>query len=295
MNRADDFCIIGAGKLGLSLANYITGAGSCVSLIARSDASCREASKIVNPDMIFRTLDKLFYLPKTFIIAVQDAQIAEIAETLADMFEQNLRGRCVMHCSGALEAKILKPCKACGANIFAAHPFQTFARHDAAQFENIYWGVEQEEGREEAEKFVRYMHGNLIKIHDKDKNLYHLTAVLVSNYVNATVNLGKQVAELFGMDLREPAMKIITQTAQNALSSPSENISLTGPIARGDLDTIAKHLTAIKDKPEILAPYCYFGLATLEMVKNSQIDQDNFISNARIMLLDAIASTKSNR
>lgn len=290
---ASDFCVIGAGKLGLSIAEYIVRAGKKLSIVAASDDSYKKAKLLVDPNMIFRSVEQLFYVPKNFIITSRDNKIRENAEYIAKTFKYELHNRIVIHCSGIMTSDELESCKNYKAITASVHPYQTFYSPDYRLFEGIKWGIESSFGIDSFIPFVQFMGGISKEIDKVLKTMYHLSAVAVSNYLNSALALGKLASEKAGIDPMEFAIPIIRQTVENAIeNSNNKEYALTGPIARADLETIKLHIKAGMKSPEILIPYCYMGLATLELAKNSGIANTEFISNARLLLLNAISETK---
>lgn len=285
-----DFCIIGAGKLGLTLASSLSNHNFRLSIIARSADSYRKASSIIDTNLIFKAIDQLFYIPKVFILAVRDSQICEVAEYLAKIFKHELNSRIVIHCSGILDTSVLDSCKELNAITASLHPYQTFYLPDENLLNGISWGVQTEFDNPFFFDFIRFINGNPININSSNKVLYHLSAVAVSNYLNSTLALGNLAAQKASIELEQFALPIITQTVANAFKQTEANqFPLTGPIARADLETIKTHIYAIKHTTELLLPYCYLGLATLEITKNSPLYNPEFYSNARLLLLNAIS------
>ncbi len=285
-----DFCIIGAGKLGLTLAKSLSSYNLKLSIIARSADSYRKASSIIDTNLIFKAIDQLFYIPKVFILSVRDSQIREVADYLAKIFKHDLNNRLVIHCSGILDTSVLDSCKALNAITASLHPYQTFYLPDENLLNGISWGVQSEFDIPILYDFIRFIKGTPVNINSADKVLYHLSAVAVSNYLNSTLALGNLVAKKASIELEEFALPIIKQTVANAFKQQEANqFPLTGPIARADLETIRTHINSIKYTTELLLPYCYLGLATLEITKNSPLYNPEFYSNARLLLLNAIS------
>jgi len=85
------------------------------------------------------------------------------------------------------------------------------------------------------------------------------------------IQLANQIADSANIDSNEFLPPIAKTTLGNNLRGLTDNktIPLTGPIARADVDTITLHIEALKQHPHILKPYCYMGLATVEMAHNA--------------------------
>ncbi len=287
-----DFCIIGAGKLGLSIAEYFVGAGIKFSIIARSEDSYNKSIALLDSNLVFRAIDQLFYVPRTFIITVRDNQIREVAEYLSKIFKSNLQNKVIFHCSGIIKSDELDSCRQFEAITASLHPYQTFFKPSANLLKGISWGVETDFNTDIFNDFIRFIEGTPITINKLLKEMYHLSAVSMSNYLNSAITLGVLASEQAGIKAIDFATPIINQTVDNALLSNHKQHRLTGPIARADLETIKIHINVSKDYPDILIPYCYMGLATLELAKSSGISNPEFYTNARLLFLNAISENK---
>ena len=133
------------------------------------------------------------------------------------------------------------------------------------------------------------MGGEAHKIEKSNKKLYHISAVAMSNYLNSAIALGKLSSRAAGISPEEFAPVIINTTINNILASDKlENNTLTGPIARGDLLTIKLHIEELRKHRELLLPYSYMGLATLELANTAGIIDDNFYQECHALLFSEI-------
>lgn len=291
----NDFCIIGAGRLGLSMIEYISEKGGQEYVIAHSPESEFRAAKYVSDELIFRTVDRLFCIPKIFVITVGDSHISEISHQIAGVFGKNLAGRIVVHCSGSSGSELLSECRKAGAVTVAAHPYQTFSKPDGRLFANVGWGIESAdaEGMEKGREFAGFFGGTASVIPTEKRVFYHLSAVAASNYLSSAAYLGKLFAREAGINFSGFSDTIMRQSVKNALDSP--NFPITGPIARLDMDTVRKHLSAMKGREELVLPYCYMGLATLELVKFDRKFEDDSMAKMRLLLMGAISECKGGK
>ncbi len=179
------------------------------------------------------------------------------------------RGQMVVHCSGADSSALLSPARAAGAYVGVFHPLQTFASIREAR-ENLPGSTFAIEAGEPLLEILKTMAvtlgGRWIVVGADDKVLYHVAAVMASNYLVTLVKLATDLWQTFGIP-REQAIEallpLIKGTVHNieAIGIPD---CLTGPIARGDSGTIKKHLAALeKAAPEFLATYRELGRQTV--------------------------------
>ena len=151
-----------------------------------------------------------------------------------------------------------------GARVASLHPVQSFPRKDvpSSVFEGITWGLEGDAAAfEEAEGIVRALRGNVLLLSAKDKAIYHAACALASN---ALVALEWTAAEVLGKagvpeeDARGMLVPLVQGTLQNVKSFGLEK-ALTGPVVRGDVATVRKHLEALEGDPAAREVYAVLG------------------------------------
>lgn len=178
------------------------------------------------------------------------------------------------HCSGTIASSSL--CDAVNNEhlVASVHPVKSFAspEHAAKTFSGTYCGFE---GDYEAVDLLKSIFARAgaycFDIDPEKKSLYHAAAVLSCNYLNTLIELGITTYGKAGVN-REIASNIIETIAKDTLcnifnSSPSA--ALTGPISRGDVLTITKHLDAFVEEgdEQLLAAYKLLGLKTVALAR----------------------------
>ncbi|MEA3253394.1 MAG: DUF2520 domain-containing protein [Chloroflexota bacterium] len=190
-------------------------------------------------------------------------------------------GQVVIHCSGASSTDILEPARQKGAMVGCIHPCQTFASIDQA-IENLpgsTFAIEAEAPVLGMLKgIVSALSGNWLRLKAEDKALYHAAAAIVCNYFCTIVKVATDLWQNFGKSTAEATqayMPILRATVNNIGSVGLPNC-LTGPIARGDLNTIRKHIDALGGKaPSVLALYKALGMETVPIaLAKGTIDED---------------------
>jgi len=208
-------------------------------------------------------------------ITTPDDAIAEVARQL-----RWHSGQSVVHCSGAESLDILAPAVEASALAGAFHPLQTLASIEHA-IENIpgsSFALEAEEPLLGTLKdMVNALQGWWLVLRPGDKVLYHAAAVLACNYLVTLVKLATDLWQTFGVDSRETvrALLPLLQGTVNNLASVGLPNCLTGPIARGDVGTIRKHMDAMQSRyPELLPTYRELGRQTIPIaVAKGRIDE----------------------
>lgn len=279
--------IIGPGKTGLSLAEAFLKTGNLAWILCRNDEKKEEVLKSGFKNVVSEFPFK--EIPEVIFITVRDGQISSVVENLLKIHEnspeENLfKNTIFIHTSGALSIAILSPLLKTGARITAAaHPFQTIARPSSEFLKGIVWGIEAEEiNHDKITEIITLLDGKPIFLSKETvvkKELYHISAVAASNFLAAAIASARHFAQAAGISEEEFLPAIIQTATQNSLDSISlkNNFPLTGPIARGDVITVERHISALQNNPALLKEYIYFSLATAEIAfKNGIISTEIF-------------------
>jgi predicted short-subunit dehydrogenase-like oxidoreductase (DUF2520 family) len=266
--------IVGAGKVGTVLGRVLVEEGARITaVVSRSRSSARSAAAFLR----CRTYaDALTAIPPetdiVFITTPHDA-VAGVASTLARLegLEFGRMGAC--HASGMLTASVLEPLAERGATVFSFHPLQTFPRSFPPRrivplARGIWYGADgPRPGLRMARRLARTLRGHVIEIPPEFRELYHAACVVASNHLTVLLSV---VREMFGKVCREelphlePFRPIIEATILNVFAT-SPASALSGPVARGGVGTVAKHLEAVRTSLPALLPY--FTCMTLETAR----------------------------
>ncbi len=194
--------------------------------------------------------------------AVQDRYISEVAASLAKSYRRtDMAGRFFAHLSGSLTSAALLPLAALDAITFSLHPLQSMADVAGAVkvLAGAYFSFEGDErALPVAETVVTVLDGNLVRLTATDKVLYHAAAVVSANFFIALEEMAITMMAGIGVDVdtaRRMLLPLIRGSFENLERvSPAE--ALTGPIVRGDDQTVAAHLAALREKfPDYLEAY----------------------------------------
>jgi predicted short-subunit dehydrogenase-like oxidoreductase (DUF2520 family) len=125
-----------------------------------------------------------------------------------------------------------------------------------------------------AQGLVRDLGGSIFRIRPEDKALYHMSGFFAAPLLLTTLALAERVAVAAGIPRRSARVflqPIVRQTAENYLAQGAA-ASLTGPLARGDVATLRKHIQALRRLPEARQAYFALARAAVEMlpVKNAK-------------------------
>jgi len=263
----DKIGFIGAGTVGTALAVRLRDKGyPVVAVGSRSKSSADRLAQAVDGCRAYDTIQEAAEAAELVFITTPDGAIGPVAAQL-----RWHAGQKVIHCSGADSTDVLEPAKRAGAQVGAFHPLQTFA--SAAQaIQNLpgsTFAIEAEEPLlSTLKEMAEALDGHWVRLRAQDKVLYHAAAVMACNYLYTLVKLATDMWQVFDVPVPEAtrALLPLLRGTLNNLENVGIPNCLTGPIARGDLGTIHKHLEAIEAQvPEVLSTYRELGLQTIPL------------------------------
>lgn len=263
--------IIGAGKLGAALAFKLENKNLLNCILIRSLDKRKYLADFFPTNKIIPAINNL-NLRETdaIILAIPDSAIEEVANDIANEFNEKLAGKYVIHCSGKERLDILKSCAKKGALIASAHPYQTFFRYTENVFNDVPWLIEAENYDEIAD-FIKLLNGKPFYLSADElekKPLYHCSAVVVSNLLASTISLSKQMLKEFKSIDSNIINKIVDTTIQNSFNDSAEvDLPMTGPLIRADLNTIAGHIEQLKSNMNLMKSYKALCISALEMLQ----------------------------
>ena len=276
-----DIAIIGCGKVGTSLAFFLSKAGYRISaLFSKTRASAEKTAGLVNGPDPGESSWAAAQAADIILITTPDDVIADVCQTIADHngFRENTT---VLHCSGALPSTILASAKAVGALTGSMHPLQSFAaaRTDINPFKGINMAVEGDgQALALATQLAKDLGAQAHTIKTEGKTLYHAAAVVASNYLVTILDLSLKMLKAAGINEADgfTILKPLIDGTLNNIEKVGIPEALTGPIARGDLDTVAAHIEHIVAQvPELKPLYCGLGVDTTAIARaKGSIDDD---------------------
>ncbi len=283
LNNMSRIGIIGVGRLGSALAHALLAAGYPLEMISSRQLS--DAERLVSslPTVSSVTVDNLVQECDFVFLAVPDEYISELAFSLPWSSSQ-----AVIHSSGSLNLDVLSVAKKKGSLTGCLHPVQTFLKRDSPlesrdRFANIVCGIEADSPLDIwLVELVESLGAYSIRLENVDRALYHSAAVFASNYVVALLSAATRIWTLSGLSEREGRMALqhIMNVSVNNLADSTFSDAVTGPITRGDWQTVKKHLSGLDSEPELQKLYSRLGL---ELLSASQIDLDVKIKITKLL------------
>jgi predicted short-subunit dehydrogenase-like oxidoreductase (DUF2520 family) len=270
--KKDNIIIIGAGKISYSLAPALKDAGyNITSIISSKRKRAEELAGRLHIQDYSDDLESLKIKRGIFILAVPDNQIKLTSEKISRLridFPNSL----IIHLSGSNDISLLNSAAIKKAHTASLHIMQTFPSRRRRNIKNSFSAIEtfSSEASDYLFKMSKDLELNPFLIDSRNKVIYHLAAVYASNFINAVLFQSEKLFEILGLkgysfnDIFGP---LYSSTIKN-IKTTSPAGALSGPIERGDLGTIRKHIREIKriagKKPEILSSYLSLSLSLID-------------------------------
>ncbi len=185
------------------------------------------------------------------VLAVPDDAVRDVAAALATTAAVSER-HTVLHLSGALGTDVLQPLSASGAALGSLHPYQTLDESPQAvgRLEGAVAGVAgTDRAVAVASELARSVGMEPVPVPEEQRALYHAAAVFGSNYLVTLAGVAAELLEEVGMNpeqSRAALGPLMAAALENALAS-GPGAALTGPVARGDVETLRSHLAVLPD------------------------------------------------
>ena len=283
------FSIVGPGRVGSSIGKALEKKGwHCSSIVHKDDTHADlRALKFNFPHSRVTSLtEELNSDFDVLLITVTDDAIKEIASRLASMKDFNWRGKIIFHFSGVVELKILSDLKRLGAHVGALHPIAPFARRFAPRrAEGTYYDfLGDREALSVARKVTKALNSKLLVLNsERERVLLHLASVIASSTVVIAMRSAESMISNF-MEPKDSKMvlnRLLSSTVQN-LSTVDDMEALTGPLKRGDLEVIAKHIKALENNERFLQFYKSTSLLGIDALLRNARDESEKIRLKKI-------------
>ena len=256
---------IGAGPVGTTFGVRLSEKGYTVAAVADiSPASAERFAKLIPGCRVLTENQAVADAAEMVFITTADDYIATVCSGL-----KWRKGQIAVHCSGASTVQSLDAAREQGAHVGSIHPCQSFSgiEQAIANLPGSTFGIEAEEPvKAVLTQMARALKGEIVYLSSDDKVLYHAAAAIACNYFTTIVKLATDLWGNFGKtsaDGIKAYMPLLRGTLNNieAVGFPK---CLTGPIARGDVATIGRHLAALeKVAPQMVPLYRELGLFTV--------------------------------
>lgn len=238
----------GAGKAGFTLGKYFSDKGEdVVGYWSRSPKSAEDAADFTN-SMYYDSVEELIRHSDTLFLTVPDSAIGTLWDGIKNF---PLKDKLVCHVSGSLSSGVFSDIDQTGAFGYSIHPlFAIHSKYNShKQIEKAFFTIE---GAEEKMYILRSLMNrlgnNYAVIASDKKELYHAAAVTASNHVLALLSSAQNYLVDCGMTRAQAEVALNTLFLVNAQNAAEVGVinALTGPVERGDLTTVKKHIRCLE-------------------------------------------------
>ena len=269
MKGRPSIAIVGPGNLGSALAVSLSRAGYALSAIVarRGSKGVGRAKKLAREVGALLLFDPAGVRADVLWFCVPDSQIAAVAGWFAESLQQEVK--VALHSSGALTSDELNVLRRNGVATASVHPLMTFVPGSRSPLAGVAFAIEGDtKAVRIAKRIVRDLAGHSYAIRKQDKAAYHAWGAFTSPLVTALLATSEEVAKLAGVPRKEAkarAIPILLQTLANYASFGALG-AFSGPVIRGDVGTVKRHLRALRKIPIALDVYVALARAGLELL-----------------------------
>ncbi len=265
---------IGAGKVATALGMHLKDYGfEIVGYLSKNELSAKKAASITKSES-YTNLEELINNSEIVWITTPDDQIEAVAKQIATLNISNIGKKLFVHASGVHTTDVLRPLSDAGLNVAAAHPLLAFGEALAAAqaLTKVSFAVEEYELK--ISTLLNACGNSSFEIEKDKKAMYHAAACVMSNYVVTLADVALRMFAKAGLPNEHvqratmPLMESVIENLRERL--PME--ALTGPIKRGDADTVRMHIETISQlMPEALDLYMSLGRETMAMIDDYKL------------------------
>ena len=274
---------IGAGKTGSSLCRLLSSHLSLNQVINPTVKSAKAAIELIGSGEAIGIDEQDFteFKPSDlWMITCPDDQIQLVGNKL--MRSGVLAsGNVIFHCCGSLSSAIWDAPASIKIRVASVHPIHSFAEANLSVKNpiNFHCAIEGDiEAMEILTVPFKLIGATLHKVDRDTKSLYHAGTVMACNYLVSLLELSHSLLQAAGIEQskdRNILRPLIKQTLNNYLSTDAKT-ALTGPISRGDIDTVSSHLLALENQSQIWRDvYISLGKVTLDIAERKGSPAEN--------------------
>lgn len=279
--------IIGAGHVGRGLFRALRGAG--VELVGLHSRRPSPVATSHGP------LPAVLADANTVMVAVRDDQLDGVLGDLVDATSPSGRrrlasGTVIVHTSGGAEPALIPRLGEMGLSGGTFHPLVPFANPERAPelLRRAWIGVDgDEQARATSRRLAGHLGARTLDIPPGMKSIYHAAAVISSNFPVVLAAVASGILTQAGVPERS-AQQAVHSLMEAAISNIADNdpeTALTGPVMRGDVETVQRHLQALRHNSEARALYRRLSFAALEIAARQGTDPQRLAEIQRLLLL----------
>jgi predicted short-subunit dehydrogenase-like oxidoreductase (DUF2520 family) len=258
--------IVGAGNLASALGAALIAAGYLITeVVVRNRAASLARGRVLATKLGAKLVQVGSPMEADVIwLCVRDDSVAAVAEAIATA--GGMRGKVIFHSSGVLASDVLAPLRSAGAKVAAVHPIMTFVGQAKPSFREVWFGVEGDAPAVRvAENIIVKLGGVVLNVSMQKKVLYHAWGAFASPLLAATLALAEEVGRAAGIPAEAAHDAIVPLVKQTIANYAEHGVAgaFSGPLRRGDVATVARHLEALRAMPRVQEAYVALARSAL--------------------------------
>lgn len=279
--------VMGAGRAGLGLARALRASG--VDVVGLHGRAGGGGAALAMPDDRVSTGDiprAVLRQANTVLVTVRDAQMDDALREVGRA-EPN-EGMVILHASGSAEPSALAELRARGHSCGTFHPLAALSdpARAPAILRGAWIGIDGDApARERGAALAARLGAHVLSIPPGEKSRYHAAAVVASNFPAVLLSIGERLLAATGVgdDVAGHALRPLFHAAAENLRGRTPADAITGPIVRGDVETVRRHLSALAADPDALAVYMALSRAAIPVAREAGAEGARLADIERIL------------
>ena len=260
---------IGSGRLARALAVGLSQRGYPVAAVtSRTPDSAKSLASLIKDCKPVVKFQDVADICDIVFITTPDDDIAQVESLI-----KWRNGIIVVHCSGAESSHLLSNAKTSGASVATFHPMQTFSGYpdEHEKLANVAFALDGDKcATDTLEKLAYDLGGWPVFINPELRSLYHISGFLACGAVSTLLSESIDLWNLMGYS-KEDALRVLLPILRSTVSNIEKYgpaSSLTGPVSRGDVGTVSRHIDALNSKaPDLLGLYRQLSISAVSLSK----------------------------
>ena len=240
--------VVGAGRVGAVLGAALRAAGHTVTGVHAVSEASRTRAEALLPGVPVLEIPEILRRSEMVLFAVPDDVLGELVAGLVAAGHVQT-GHLLVHTSGRYGVGVMDPVRAAGAIPLAVHPAMTFTglSLDLARLRDCVFGVTADPiVLPVAQALVVEMGGEPVVIKEADRPVYHAALSHGSNHLVTVTAQAAQLLRGIGVEDTQRLLRpLMSASLENALADGDG--ALTGPVARGDVETVRSHRDTLRE------------------------------------------------
>lgn len=247
--HSDQIIIIGSGRVGSALARVAADRGfKSVIIVSRNPAAVR--GRLGSRIRVVAGVGEIPVARSLLVLAVPDDEIASVAAGVATDLPDT-HEICAIHTSGMIPSSVLAPLASKGARVLSFHPVTAFPppESDADPFDGTIVTLEgSSEARAIGRAFAKGIRAVPVDVSIEQKQVVHLAASVFANFSTTLASVAQTMLTQAALPASaiERMLADLARSVAHNMRAGSPDEALTGPIARGDADVVARHLMTLQ-------------------------------------------------